>query len=78
MRWRHETKEQRENRLSQWHPFFCLRPRVVGEYTYWLQTIYRRIIPESRTILAGGYPMYTYREVEYSISIIEAMLHEEG
>jgi hypothetical protein len=34
--------QRKTQRLMQWHPFFCLLPRRVGDQCVWLETIQRK------------------------------------
>ena len=33
---------ERDARLQQWHPFFCLLPRRIGHTCYWLEWVQRK------------------------------------
>lgn len=60
-----ETLEAQEQRLSDWHDFFCLIPREVGvkdsKYLWaWLCTIERKRVVVSRDVDGVSYPAYTY------------------
>jgi hypothetical protein len=35
-------EKQEQERLTQWHPFFCLWPRRCGKICVWLETIERK------------------------------------
>jgi len=39
---REQAKIERNERLQQWHPFFCLLPRVIGDELVWLETVLRK------------------------------------
>lgn len=44
MKWKYETFEQKEQRLGQWHKYFCWLPVSYKGTTYWLCYIERKII----------------------------------
>ena len=60
MRWESgEIKKQRKrDALKQWHKFFCLWPRKIGTYIYWLEYIEARIKYED-----WEYTEWEYREL---------------
>ena len=42
MRWRIVTPEEKVAKLEKWHRWFAWRPVIIGDYKYWLVSIYRR------------------------------------
>lgn len=44
MKWKGETEEQRERRISNWHRHFCLLPTQMRDGKWvWLETVWARI-----------------------------------
>lgn len=71
-----ETEEQKRNAViaarAQWHPFFALMPRTIGEKNgkhicAWLQWIERRCVKEPRYIGHYDSGMWTAPEYEYRV-----------
>lgn len=68
MRWKYETREQREDRLATWHKYFAWYPIGIDGTYHWLEYVERRVyvfmhtpfgehvITEYRENQPGGFP----------------------